>query len=188
MKKLTAMALLALGVVFAANAQTNQDNSQVRIVKNLEDLRYSVVYNTEDKSSVRLRIFNPNGKMIQNERISGGSFWKAYDFKNQKAGIYKFQIITGDETISKEVAHKMDNTELAMDVDKLGDSKYQLSVSGVDHNPVTISVTDDNGKVVYHNIIDANSDFNQVFDLSNFKSDAFTITVEKDDQVITKSI
>ena len=187
MKKFAAMAILALGVVFAANAY-QEKNSSVRIVQNLQEMRYSVVYTTEDKNPVRVKIYNSNGSIIHNERISGGSFWKAYDFKNQKAGLYKFEIIDGDNTITREVAHKLTNKELAMKVDDLGNSKFKVSVRGVDHNPVTVSVKDSEGNIVYYDEVNTKADFDRVFDLSKFNSSEFTFTVEKDEQVIVRSI
>ncbi len=185
MKKLAAIAILALGVgvVYA-----QEEQSELKVSINPASKQHSLYYLGESEQSVKIKIYNPAGKLIHSEKFAAVGFKKTYSFTTMSKGIYTAKVTAGNKTMTQSINHGVALRDLAVDVEEMGSSKYKLAVRGITGDPVAVKVEDSAGKVVYEKVIYTDTDFDQVFDLSKVRSKNVTFTVQSNNKSVTKSI
>ena len=189
MKKITALALVVLGVGASSFANDKNNSIVLRIISNQDNSIHSLVYYSDIKTPVSIRIYDANHNLIHKDLVESNAFYKSYGFSNLKSGKYFVKVSNGDSDVIKSLSvNTIPDRELDVNLDMISDSKYKLIVKGADSNPIYLSITNDEGKVVYSDIFYYNKDFSRVYDLSNVKAKKFTFTVSKKDKIITKSI
>jgi hypothetical protein len=178
--------VLGIGASLFAN---DKDNSiSLRVISNQDNSIHSLVYYSDSKKPVSIRIYDEDRNLIHKDLVESNAFFKSYSFSNLKSGKYYVKVFNGDSFVAKSFSvNTILDKALDVDLDLVSDSRYKVIVKGVD-NPINLSITNDEGDVVYSDIINANKDFSRVYDLSNIKSEKFTFTVRKKDKILRKSI
>jgi len=192
MKKITALALVVLGIGASSFANDKNNSIVLRIISNQDNSIHSLVYYSDIKKPVSIRIYDANHNLIKRDLFKSNAFLKSYNFSKLKSGKYFVTVSNGDSHVSKSLSVNTVNTipdrELDVNLEMISDSKYKVIVKGADSNPIYLSITNDEGKVVYSDIFYYSKDFSRVYDLSNVKAKKITFTVSKKYKTITKSI
>ena len=189
MKKITVLALVVLGIGASLFANDKDNSIRLRVISNQDNSIHSLVYYSDIKKPVSIKIYDANHNLIHKDLIESNAFFKSYGFSNLKSGKYFVKVFNGDSFVSKSISvNTIPDRDLDVELDMISDSKFKVIVKGVDSNPINLSIANDEGKVVYSDTFYKTKDFSRVYDLSNVKAKKFTFTVSKKDITITKSI
>ena len=194
MKKITALALVVLGIGASLFANDKNKSFSLRVISNQDNSIHSLVYYSDSKKPVSIRIYDADHNLIHRDLVESNAFFKSYSFSMLKSGKYFVKVFNGDSFVSKSLSvNTIPERDLDVNLDMVSDSRYRLIVKGVDRkgvdsNPIFLSIANDEGKEVYSDIIYTKKDFSRVYDLSKVKAKKFTFTVRKKDKIMTKSI
>jgi|GEM_PF-891841 len=185
--KIAAIALLSVAT-FSLNAADPGDKELKVQVLAKADQTFKVIYEAEEKSAVAVTIYDAKRKRIFSDIITNtDGFSKPYNFSSLPEGKYTFEIesngIKSTEVVSNEkTVARPAIKAFVMPMKESG--KFQLMVMSNHMAPVTISILDNNNKVLHKESVDSPETFGKVYNLSDIKAGAARFVVTAQDQVL----
>lgn len=194
MKKLTTLALallVAAGPLFATNGSggTKAKSSEKFSISKSEDNTFVLQVNSVEPGFVKVKILGEGKRLLHEKTISYKHSVKVpFDFSNLAEGNYTFAIDGPDVSGTQEVfLSKMHEEDVAAFVEEIGEDKVKLTVYH-DNTPVSISLVDGEGNKYFDKSLKLESNFVQVFDLSDVKDENITIVVKGKKTTIAKAL
>ncbi|MDQ3392785.1 MAG: hypothetical protein M3512_01530 [Bacteroidota bacterium] len=186
-------ALLSLGTLTMAFSNRTEDgpnnSEKVEVVTKDQGL-YNLVYRTTSSGNYKVNIFNNKGEKVFTENFkSNMSFSKLFNFSKMEYGTYTMVILNGSsEKFKKEIVHQPTHS-LKVDLSPFGEKgKFNLSVNGLNNKPVRVVILDKDYKELYNEVMDVESGFTRLFDLSRVASSHIKFQVVHNGQTVEKHI
>lgn len=180
----TAAALVVATGMAMASKNTNKATkaSQVKILQTEAAGIYNLRFAAESAGQVTVKITSQQGNVLLKEKIAyKNAFERPYNLQNLPDGTYTISV-EKDGTVLEERIHHVKNLPLKksaynIDVNEVGDHKYELVVKKEGHQAVKVKISDKNGFIYFNDVIDQQGSFSQVFDLSNVLASGLTMEV-----------
>ena len=185
--KIAAVALLSVAT-FSLNAADPGDKELKVQVLAKADQTFKVIYEAEEKAAVAVTIYDANKQRIFSDIITNtDGFSKPYNFSNLPEGKYTFEIESNGVKSTEIVSNLKKESRPAMKafVIPLKESgKFQLMVMSNNMSPVTISILDNNNKVLHKESVDSPETFGKVYDLSDVENGEARFVVSSANHVL----
>ncbi len=165
-----------------------EKSTQFRVISKKNPAQFDLIYSSDSKSPVTVRIFDEAGRLIKVDKIKGkSSFIRTYNFKNLDAGKYTLQVETKDGKEEQIISYDPFRQNLVMEVISKENEKYNVLVSGFDKNlPVILRVYDDEGRLLNTEKIQVSGTFSFIYNLSKINSSSYTFIVRNGSESVTK--
>jgi hypothetical protein len=178
MKKIS---LLFVGVlfctlVFANGTDEPIKSSSVAVTNSSGSSLFKLYYSAYMEDDVRVTISNQSGKIFFKEMVKKtDGFIRPYNFKRLAAGEYTIQVETAEGKHIEKVYYNGGKIEKLINIVKLGDDKYLLTVASKSADNVNVNIYNDKDELIHSQERFVNKEFAEVINLKNIKT--FTIEV-----------
>ena len=167
-KAILALAVVAL-VSTTAISKTNpsEASSSKLTLSSVEDAKLYLNMSTEEKGTVKLKITDEVGNLLVAQNVAfKKSFSLPIDMSSLEEGNYTIKVEANDEMLEQNVfISQLHQEDVAAFLKEKESRKFELKVFH-ENTPVTIKIVDESGNTYYSNRVKNQSNFTQVFDLS----------------------
>ncbi|MDH3712015.1 MAG: hypothetical protein OER04_19165 [Cyclobacteriaceae bacterium] len=171
--KIVAVAVLVLATFGLKAADPGSKELRVQVIAKA-DQTFKVIYEAEEKSKVKVNIYDwKNHKIFTDVIDQTDGFSKPYNFKNLPEGNYTFEIISNGVKSREVVSNSIqapEHTMKALIIPTANSGKFQLMVMSNDMGPVRISVLDHKGKLLLEEDVNSPETFGKVYDLNQLRN------------------
>jgi len=179
MKKFTMLVVgvLASTLTFAVSKDDNPKSASGMIVVKQDESSYKLIYKSEEKTDVKVQIFDAQNALIFSETIRhSDGFSRPYNFINMAEGNYTIKLDNGSGWQSETVNYKFGVKEKPAQLITLGGGRYLLAVPGTGKDNLSITIEDSEGREIHKRTREVNGNFSEVYNLSSIEG-AFTLQV-----------
>jgi len=172
MKKLFWMLALVLTVqtVMANGTESEEDATANAKVVALSNGVYKLYYVDQiPQGKVVVTILDQVGELVQKDVIRNESaFVRPYNFSKQPAGNYTMVVDNGQKSFSTTLTFGVVNAaqDLKVAVEEAGDNRFKLVVKEANMTPVSVSLTNVEGEVIFTELISRQANFSKVYNLN----------------------
>lgn len=170
--KITAIAVMVLATLGLEAADPGSKELRVQVLAKA-DQTFKVIYQAEEKSEVKVNIYDGKSHKIFSEVIpQTDGFSKPYNFKNLPQGNYTFEVISQGIKSREVVTNQIEapkQTIKALLIPTQSRGKFQLMVMSNEMSPVHIAVLDHQDRVLLEETVDSDKTFGKVYDLHRLR-------------------
>ncbi|MBS1978048.1 MAG: hypothetical protein JST46_11800 [Bacteroidetes bacterium] len=168
----TLFIIVGMLAAFAAAARVGKGVSSAdpeMVVIHQKEGSYRLIYKGNDKSNVRVKILDADHHLVYEEHVSqSGGFLRSYNLDNLKEGDYTFRVEDGATMMERTVAYRLPGEKLIAQVVKMDDERYVLTCPSCGKGTVRISITDENGTLLYEGNRKVRGSFAEIYNLGGF--------------------
>lgn len=170
MKKIT---LVAAGVLVAACAfagvyEPPKGSTGMAVVRS-DESSFKLYYKAEEKTNVKVQIFNDEQKLVFSEVITqSNGFSRPYNFGNLREGDYTIRVDNGSNWLSETITYKIGSEEEPVQVVKIDKGRYMVTLAGGEDEVIAVRILNDKGDVLYEGSQKVDGAFAQVYNLGKF--------------------
>ena len=174
MKVINLMSLMLIVSVAAVAGKSNDLEDRVKVVT-LDEGVFNLIYEQNAPSQIDLKIMDSDGNVVLDDKMKRKTgFIRKYDLTQMQEGTYTIQFIENDQKVEREVSNH--RSEIAS-ISKIGRSnKVRLSI-GETTSKITISIYDDQSRLIHQELIPPTEGTMKIFDLSKVISGSVSIAL-----------
>lgn len=147
-------------------------------VKATDQNTYRLTYATEQKGTVKVSIYDAEGRKLITDRISGlNAFSRNYDFSSLPEGEYLFKVEDDQSSREHLVMYSLPKEDVQMALKPAADQRYRLVVRSENVPPVRVYIYDRYNNLIQDDYIVSDASFSRVYDLSKLATKDVTFKV-----------
>jgi hypothetical protein len=187
MTKKFMFAMVLLGVTTVAFAK-KVNGSEFKVIKSKAPSVFNVMYQSDEKSLVKVSITNEQGEILFKESIRNtDGFVRPYNLSSLPEGKYVVNVDNGNSNRAETISYRIAHPSKTVNIIKLksDENKVALTIASAGKDELTISILDEQSNLVYSESISVKGEFGQIYNLKELKS--YTIQVS-DGSGLLKSV
>jgi len=162
--------VLTVQTVMANGTESEEDATANAKVVALSNGVYKLYYVDQiPQGKVVVTILDQAGELVQKDVIRNESaFVRPYNFSKQPAGNYTMVVDNGQKSFSTTLTFGVVNAaqDLKVAVEEAGDNRFKLVVKEANMTPVSVSLTNVEGEVIFTELISRQANFSKVYNLN----------------------
>jgi len=181
--------LTVIGAATLAKTIDSTGNAQVRIIANLHNESYKLIYSSETDGPVKFMLMDSEGQILYSEKHSNmKGFIQEFNFEGMPSGDYTFEVTSPSQTFIEAMTYLSRQDELAgkLKINEAEPNRLAVTASDLGTTDLKLYIFDDNQDLVFTEKLDNVDLVNKIYDVNQINSEWVNIVIQHDSETVAE--